>query len=140
MTHGIRWAALAVAAASTLGGCGVRKDDAPSVAFLAPVNCAKVGPVVVLEMRAKGFAIEAASAMHPHAGHFHVLVDIACLEPGLPIPTNSEGYEHFGDGQLVGHLELAPGRHTLCLQVGDGAHVAQAGTDTIAITVREPPP
>ena len=53
---------------------------------------------------------------------------------------HTERYEHFGAGGRTASMELSPGKHELCLQMGDGAHVAQDETDTITITVEERAP
>ena len=42
--------------------------------------------------------------------------------PGLPVPK-SDHYLHFGGGQTEISLELAPGKHTLQLLLGDHNHV-----------------
>ncbi len=44
---------------------------------------------------------------------------------------------HFGDGATKTDIKLPPGKHTLCLQVGDGAHRAFGNTDTVKITVKK---
>jgi hypothetical protein len=51
---------------------------------------------------------------------------------------NDETHRHFGDGSTEADLELSPGRHTLCLQAADGAHIALEGagmTHQINVTV-----
>jgi hypothetical protein len=42
---------------------------------------------------------------------------------------------HFGGGQSEGALYLEPGEHELCLQPGDGAHIALAPTDRVSVHV-----
>ncbi len=120
-------------AAMGLSACG--KSDKTNVAFASPKDGASVTSPVKVEMTAKGITIEPAGEIHKDAGHFHVAVDKACVKKGLPIPTGTAGYQHFGKAQTTGELTLAPGRHRLCLQVGDGAHVALDDTDTITVTV-----
>jgi len=62
-------------------------------------------------------------------------VDTACLPAGQPIPVETAGYNHFGKAQTETSLDLAPGRHTLCLQAGNGTHTALDLTDQITVTV-----
>ncbi|MCL7418016.1 MAG: DUF4399 domain-containing protein [Halalkalicoccus sp.] len=107
------------------------------VFFVAPEDRATVTSPVEIEMGTEGFVIESVEeGIRDGHGHFHVFVDVECVEPGEPIPSE-EGYEHFGDGRTETELDLEPGRYELCLQAGDGAHVAYDLTDRISITVSE---
>ncbi len=67
-------------------------------------------------------------------GHFHVMVDVPCVEPGEVI-VKDENHLHFGDGSTSATLELEPGEHTLCLQFADGLHTATDLTHEVTITV-----
>jgi hypothetical protein len=129
-------------------GCGDDDDNATavstteaaeptaSVALEAPEDGAEVTSPVHVEMAAEGFTVEpAAQGVREGAGHFHVLVDVGCVEPGEPIPVDTPGYNHFGMAQQEADLELEPGEHTLCLQAGNGAHIATDLTDEVTITV-----
>lgn len=78
-------------------------------------------------------------------GHFHILVDTPCVEAGDVIPDDDE-HLHFEATETSAELELEPGKHDLCLQVGDGEHRALASADEgeladktheIEITVKE---
>lgn len=71
--------------------------------------------------------------------HFHLIVDAGCVDPGEPIPVTEEDerYRHYGDGSDEDEIELEPGDHELCLQVGDVAHIAQDITDEVSITVTD---
>lgn len=91
---------------------------------------------VDLEMTAEGVTIEEAGAVRPDAGHFHVMVDVGCVTPGEAIPDD-ESHHHFGDGSASAELDLDPGEHELCLQLGDGAHTALDVTDTMTVTVAD---
>jgi len=86
-------------------------------------------------MSASEFTIEPAGPAREGAGHFHVMVDVGCVPVGDPIPLETAGYNHFGKAQVEASLDLAPGEHTLCLQAGNGAHVALDLTDQITVTV-----
>ena len=124
--------ALVVLASAT--GC-VRHS--PRVEFLSPKDGAVVASPVHLEMSASGIRIEpAAGVIHPGAGHFHVLVDRDCFRPDAFVEMHTVGFEHFGDGASTASLDLPPGRHTLCLQVGDAAHVTLAPSHQITIIIK----
>lgn len=105
-----------------------------SVSFAAPEDGATVSAPVALEFAANNFTIEPAGEVSEGAGHFHVMIDVGCVAPGEVIPSD-DAHVHFGDGSTSAELELEPGTYSLCLQVGDGEHVALDLTDEITITV-----
>lgn len=88
-------------------------------------------------MSASDFAIEPAGEVRDGAGHFHVMTDVGCVAPGAAIPVETAGYNHFGKGQVEAELTLPPGEHRLCLQAGNGAHVALDMTHEITVSVVE---
>ena len=66
------------------------------------------------------------------------MVDGECAAAGQVI-TKDDAHLHYGKGQVEAKLDLLTGSHTLCLQAGDGAHVALPGagiTQKINITVK----
>jgi hypothetical protein len=109
-----------------------------SVSFLSPAAGATVVSPVRFRLAAHGITIEPAGPIHEKAGHFHVMVDVDCFRPGAFVEVRTPGFEHLGDGASTIDLDLAPGKHTLCLQVGNGAHVTLAPTDRLTITVVAP--
>jgi len=109
-------------------------DPAVSVALTEPAEYAHVAGAVPLAMSATGIAIEPAGESHDGAGHFHIIADAGCLPTGESIVKDAD-HVHFGNGQAEGLIYLEPGRHTLCLQVGDGIHLALDVTDTVTIDV-----
>lgn len=115
------------------GGGGEDVVDA-KVFFSQPLDSASVASPVQVVMEAEGLVIEPAGAVREGAGHFHVMVDAPCAEVGDTIP-NDDAHRHFGKGQTETTLDLTPGEHTLCLQAGDGAHVAGTATDRITVAV-----
>jgi len=57
-----------------------------------------------------------------NSGHHHLLIDVnEPLDVNEPIPQD-KNHLHFGAGQTEARLELAPGRHTLQLVLGDAKH------------------
>lgn len=129
--------ALAAGLALATAACGDDDggDDTASVEITAPEDGATVSSPVTFEMSAEGIEIEPAGEVVEGAGHFHLLVDVDCLPEGEVIPGGEDAYQHFGQGQTTAELELEPGEHTVCLQVGDGAHAALDVTDTVTFTV-----
>ena len=116
---------------------GCSSGDDASVSFAEPTDGAEVTAPVAVRMQASGVEVEPAdSGINEGAGHFHIMVDKPCIEEGEVIP-NDDSHRHFGDGSTEAELELEPGEHTLCLQLGDGTHVATGLTDEITVTVTE---
>ena len=108
------------------------------VTFTMPQNGATVSNPVKLAWAAQNFRVEPAGAVNAGAGHLHVMVDTPCVAAGQVI-VNDDSHKHFGKAQLETELTLTPGKHTLCLQAADGAHVALEGagmTQQISITVQ----
>jgi hypothetical protein len=57
-----------------------------------------------------------------NTGHHHLLIDVGeALDPNEPIPQD-KSHLHFGSGQTETRIELAPGKHTLQLVLGDAKH------------------
>lgn len=110
----------------------------PQVNFTEPQNNATVGNPVKLKWTAQNFRVEPAGAVNAGAGHLHVMIDTPCVAAGQVI-VNDDAHKHFGKAQMETELTLTPGKHTLCLQAADGAHVALSGagmTQQISITVQ----
>ncbi|MGH9182383.1 MAG: DUF4399 domain-containing protein [Acidimicrobiales bacterium] len=130
--------ALAVVVALVAAACGDDGDETGAearVSFASPTDGGEVTSPVQVEMVAEGLTIEPAGRARDGAGHFHVMVDRGCVEPGETIPSDVEGYIHYGKAQTEADLELGPGEHTLCLQAGDGQHTALDLTDEITVEV-----
>lgn len=109
-------------------------EDA-EVSFESPSDGATVGSPVTLVMAASGVSLEPGGEVNPGAGHLHVMIDTECVPPGETVPSD-ESHVHFGAEPLTEReIELEPGEHTLCLQLGDGVHTATDVTETITITV-----
>ncbi len=128
--------ALAIAAAACGDGGPLSKGGSPSVRITSPADGAEVSSPVTVTMEATGFTIKPAGEVSEGTGHFHVIVDVGCVEEGKTIP-NGENYIHLGKAQKQVELNLTPGPHELCLQAGDGVHTALNLTDIITITVTE---
>ena len=114
------------------GATGV--DDA-SVSITSPADGADVDSPFDVVMAAEGFTVEPAGGVRVGAGHFHLMVDTACVAPGDVIPDDAT-HLRLGDGSSETALALVAGEHTLCLQAGDGRHAALGLTHEITITVR----
>ena len=143
----VRLCFAAVTVVLVAAACGSSSDKTPavasgaqpaSVAFTTPTDGASVANPVHVDFTAKGFKLEPAGDVHQGAGHLHVIVDLPCVAAGQPIVKDAQ-HVHFGKGQTSGLIDLTAGKHTLCLQAGDGAHNALALTDQITVTVDQSP-
>jgi hypothetical protein len=127
--------AMAVPFVLTAAACsGVQGDDDATVSFTAPADGDAVAGGVPVTMTADGITIEEAGEVNDGAGHFHVIADAGCVEAGTAVPRDAD-HVHLGGGQSEGTIYLEPGTHELCLQVGDGVHVALEPTDTLTVEV-----
>ena len=113
---------------------GHDSPGAASVSLLSPADGDRLYGPVTVTMAAEGIEIAPAGDVVEGSGHFHLVVDLPCVDEGVSIPKDAN-HVHFGKGQTEATVFLPAGRHELCLQVGDGVHVAQDITDTITVEV-----
>ncbi len=110
----------------------------PTITIVSPADGETVDPTFHVEIEVENIDLAPKGRTVDGEAHFHVLVDKDCLDPGLVI--GEEEAVHVGNGLGKVELELNPGRHELCVQLGDGFHVAVAVTDTITVMVSDPSP
>ncbi|MBE1162924.1 DUF4399 domain-containing protein [Dyella acidiphila] len=115
-------AGYAVAAATP--GLPVTKATAGAeVYIISPQDGATVPQTFTVRFGLKGMGVAPAGVEHKDTGHHHLLVDVKELPAaGTPIPKD-EQHIHFGGGQTETTLKLAPGTHTLQLELGDSNHI-----------------
>ncbi len=107
------------------------------VFFIEPSGGATLGNPVTLKMGVENFVIEAAGQVVNRAGHYHILIDVPCIEAGQTIPRDEQRL-HMGVGQTEFELDDLPaGEHAICLQLGNGFHRALEHTAEITFTVTE---
>jgi hypothetical protein len=70
----------------------------------------------------RNFGVAPAGTDVPNTGHHHLLIDVPLPNLDEPIPAD-KNHLHFGAGETEAMVELAPGKHTLQLLMGDGNHV-----------------
>jgi Domain of unknown function (DUF4399) len=137
-----RTALIAIAAVAAISSALAQMPRTTSPAgarvfFIEPKNGAEIkGPVKVV-MGISGMGIAPAGSDAPDTGHHHILVDSDTVNMDMPIPAD-DMHRHFGKGQTETTLELAPGRHTLQLVLGDKNHIPHnppVVSDKITITV-----
>lgn len=131
-SKGVNACAALIAAAASVGACG--GDDSDAVSFVAPTEGESIAGSIAFDLAAEGVTVEPAGEVRDGAGHFHVVADAECVAAGDAIPRDVD-HVHLGDGQSDGVIYLGPGRHELCVQLGDGVHTAQGLTDTVSVAV-----
>ena len=119
---------------------GIPRSERPEEAriyFISPTAGDTTTSPVVVRFGLSGMGVAPAGIDKKHTGHHHLVVDAELPPANLPIPK-SEHYRHFGGGQTEVTLDLAPGKHTLQLMLGDHLHVPHAPpvvSERITITV-----
>ncbi len=117
-------AAIVLAASATVA---LAQERTPSPAgaevyIISPKNGATVKSPVVVQFGLKGMGIAPAGVKFENTGHHHLLIDSDVpADLNAPLPTTDQ-VKHFGKGQTETSLDLAPGKHTLLLLLGDQNH------------------
>ncbi|WP_342727509.1 DUF4399 domain-containing protein [Bradyrhizobium sp. B097] len=90
--------------------------------FIWPRDGAKVKSPFACRFGLRNMGVTHAGDEYPNSGHHHLLIDAGePLNPNEPIPSD-KSHQHFGAGQTETQLDLAPGKHTLQLVLGDAKH------------------
>jgi len=112
------------ACAADAPGLPVTKAPAGAeVYIISPKDGAVVSQDVTVQFGLKGMGVAPAGVKKEGTGHHHLLVDVKELPAaGQPIPKD-EQHIHFGNGQTETTLKLAPGKHTLQLELADENHI-----------------
>ena len=93
------------------------------VYFITPTADAVVSNPLIVRFGLTGMGVAPAGTVKENTGHHHLLIDVTEL-PAMDMPMpNDEQHRHFGGGQTEITLELAPGKHTLQLLLGDANHI-----------------
>jgi hypothetical protein len=117
-------AAIVLATATTVVWAQERTPSpaGAEVYFITPKDGATVSSSVSVQFGLKGMGVAPAGVKFENSGHHHLLIDTdAPADASMPLPT-SDKVVHFGKGQTETTLQLAPGKHTLQLLLGDQNH------------------
>ena len=91
--------------------------------FISPKDGDTVSGDVAVRFGLLGMGVSPAGTMKEGTGHHHLLIDVDALPPlDMPIPAD-EHHVHFGGGQTETTVKLAPGKHTLQLNLADSVHM-----------------
>jgi len=109
---------------------------AEGVDFVQPRDGDTVSSTFTAKFSVEGKKLAKSGDETPGTGHHHLLVNAADVPERYTIPRNDQ-YKHFDRGQSETMVFLPPGKYTLTLQFGDGAHrsYGEAYRKKIEITV-----
>lgn len=102
---------------------GSPAPEGAEVYFISPADGETVSSPVTVRFGLSGMGVAPAGTAKEHTGHHHLLIDVdevPALDKALPSDDN---HKHFGGGQTETSIELAPGKHTLQLLLGDMGHI-----------------
>ena len=108
-----------------------RAGGTPVLHLVAPHQGAQVTSPVEITIEVENYSLAAKGVSKDGEGHFHVVAD-TCVQPGEVI---GDDHTHVGSGAASVSIDLEPGKHDLCLQLGDGVHTALAITEMLSIEV-----
>lgn len=97
--------------------------EGAQVYIIEPLDGETVTSPVTVRFGLKGMGVAPAGIDKPNTGHHHLLIDVVddpAFDKALPADAN---HKHFGGGQTETTIELAPGKHTLRLIMGDKSHI-----------------
>ena len=118
---------------------GTTSPEGAQAYIISPANGEVVSSPVTVKFGLMGMGVAPAGTDKAKTGHHHLLINLDKL-PALdkPVPSDAQ-HKHFGGGQTQTTLELAPGKHTLQLILGDKAHIPHNPpviSEKITITVK----
>jgi len=111
--------------------------DGAKAYIVSPANGDTVSSPVTVVFGLSGMGVAPAGVDSEHTGHHHLIIDAPLPNLDQPIPAD-DNYKHFGKGQTETTIELAPGKHTLQLLLGNFLHIpheSAVASEVIEITV-----
>ncbi|WP_426233786.1 DUF4399 domain-containing protein [Pseudomonas sp. TWP3-2] len=108
---------------SVLASAATPAPKGAEVFIVSPESGATVSQEFKVKFGTKDVALAPAGDVTKNTGHHHLLIDVDKLPAaGAPIP-NDANHMHFGKAQTEATIKLAPGKHTLQLELGDSGHM-----------------
>lgn len=96
--------------------------EGASLTIVSPTDGAKVKSPVTVVFGLSGMGVAPAGVDHANTGHHHLIIDAPLPDLRFAVPKDDK-HRHFGGGQTQVSVELAPGKHTLQLLLGDHNHI-----------------
>lgn len=106
--------------------------------IISPKDGETVSSPVQVRFGLVGMGVAPAGVATAATGHHHLVIDSELPALDRPLPKDDR-HHHFGGGQTETSVELAPGKHTLQIVLGDKDHVPHDPplvSERIMITVR----
>lgn len=108
---------------SVLASAATPAPKGAEVFIVSPEDGATVSQTFTVKFGTKDVALAPAGDVTKNTGHHHLLIDVDKMPAaGAPIP-NDANHMHFGKAQTQADIKLAPGKHTLQLELGDSGHM-----------------
>lgn len=109
---------------SVLASAATPAPKGAEVFIVSPEDGATVSQTFTVKFGTRDVALAPAGDVTKNTGHHHLLIDVDKMPAaGAPIP-NDANHMHFGKAQTFAEIKLAPGKHTLQLELGDKNHMA----------------
>ena len=113
-----------------------REAAEPTVRLVEPIDGDQVTSPFTLVASLENSELAPKGRVKDGEGHLHVLIDEPCVSPGTVIPDDVL-HIHVGTGAESVELDLDPGEHHLCVQIGDGFHSATTIQAELTVFVTE---
>jgi hypothetical protein len=109
---------------TTSGFAGTTEIDPAAEAYFADLKDGdSVTSPVIVKFASSGTTIEPTGPAKPNSGHYHLLIDTTMSAEEMEYAIASDdNHLHFGKAQTETSVTLKPGKHTLQIVLGDGAH------------------
>lgn len=108
------------------------------VYFISPSKGQVIKGPVTVRFGLENMGVAPAGTQGEGLGHHHLIIDSPLPALDQPLPKDDK-HLHFGKGQTETVLQLAPGKHTLQLVLGDANHIPHQPpvvSEQITITVK----
>ena len=109
--------------ASVMAMAATPAPEGAKVSIISPADGATVDKTFTVKVGVEGIQLAPAGDQTPNTGHHHLLIDVdqpIAAGQGIPAAAN---HVHFGKAQTEAEVTLAPGKHTLQLELADKNHM-----------------
>ena len=109
--------------ASVMAMAATPAPEGAKVSIISPADGATVDKTFTVKFGVEGIQLAPAGDQTPNTGHHHLLIDVdQPIAAGQVIPADAN-HVHFGKAQTEAEVTLAPGKHTLQLELADKNHM-----------------
>ena len=109
--------------ASVMAMAATPAPEGAKVSIISPADGATVDKTFTVKFGVEGIKLAPAGDQTPNTGHHHLLIDVdQPIAAGQVIPADAN-HVHFGKAQTEAEVTLAPGKHTLQLELADKNHM-----------------